>query len=194
MIKTPYRRAQQHKLFLDLNKDDIEATDFIEATQKIEKDIIISCRDCRDDFGSLTLLHEASRLGKDNAVKHLLSLGHPIDVIDSSVSGRTSLMDAIERNKISTVIILIKGGANISTQDVRGENSMHYAARIGTSMIRAIIENVDLPNDAIQSIMSTTNVKLRFPEDLAMNSVVKDMLLYIRVNGVAPMKNKRAPR
>lgn len=186
MIKTPAKRAEQHQLFLDLQEEDGEDSIFIQRCLMLDKKFVINCRDSRDEYGYLTLLHESAMNNKICALKYLLSIGHEIDPIDSSVNRVTPLMEAVKSNNVQITAVLIKNGANLTLQDIRGDNVLHYAARVGTRIIRAIISNCDMSKDMIQSIVCTTNVKLKFPEDLAINESSKEYILYLRENGVLP--------
>ena len=92
-------------------------------------EIVTSTRDERAGFEGKTLLHHAARVGNNEIVTHLLSMGHSVDPWDSSNSKVTPLMEAVARNFIETAVILIEAGASVGAQDVNMENVFHYAAR-----------------------------------------------------------------
>jgi hypothetical protein len=72
-----------------------------------------------------------------------------------------------------------------------GENIFHYAARKGFALIiDKIVTASGLPCSEIQELASTTNVKLKFPEDLAKNALCRDMLVSMRLNGKFVRKAK----
>jgi ankyrin repeat protein len=86
----------------------------------------------------------------------LASLGHPVNVIDSSTTKVTPLAEAITFNHLDIAVSLTKLGADISYQDIRGENALHHCARLGsTRMISFILNSVDIFVDEIQSLAST---------------------------------------
>jgi ankyrin repeat protein len=125
----------------------------------------------------------AARMGLTKAIEHLLSLGQEIDVIDTSVSLRTPLHDAIAANQEDAVYMLIKFGAQLGHQDINGENAFHCAAKIGTRMLKVLYSNSDLSKADIQKLLSVTNIKLQFPEDRAANAITKDVLIELRQYG-----------
>lgn len=72
-----------------------------------------------------------------------------------------------------------------------GENVFHYAARKGYALIvEKIVTASGLTCSEIQELASTTNVKLKFPEDLAKNQLCREMLISMRVNGKFIRKTK----
>ena len=97
--------------------------------QSYGTDVLLQTHDERNGFEGKTLLHQASRLGSNEIVRHLISLGHAVDVIDSSSSKTTPLMDAIAQDFIETCVILVECGARLELQDINNENVFHYAAR-----------------------------------------------------------------
>lgn len=135
------------------------------------------------EFHNLTLLHMAARMGLTKAIEHLLSLGQEIDIIDTSVSKRTPLFEAILAGQEDAVYILIKYGAQIGHQDVNGENAFHYAAKVGARMLKVLYSNCDQSKADIQRLLSVTNIKLQFPEDRAVNSITKEILVDLRQYG-----------
>mmetsp|Transcript_1848 Transcript_1848/g.2930 ORF Transcript_1848/g.2930 Transcript_1848/m.2930 type:complete len:207 (+) Transcript_1848:117-737(+) len=190
MIRTSYHITQQHNLFLALNSNDSSCKNYLAACEQVDADQIITARDVRDEYGGLTLLHEAARLGYVVAVQQLLSLGHAIDAIDTSASLVTPLMEAISADHIDVAGILVRSGADLSKRDVRGENCFHYAARSGSRMIKCLVKHSNLSKESIQALMCVTSVVLKFPEDVAVNSLAKEVLLNLRERGYHPTYSK----
>ena len=61
---------------------------------------------------------------------------------------------------------------------------MHYAARNGSSkLIKVILKSSGISTDDIRQLLSTTNIKLKFPEDLAKTSICKEVLRSFRQYG-----------
>lgn len=187
MLRTPYHAAVQQNLLLSLQSDNPNCKSFLEQCNNLDRDVILSTRDIRLEYHNLTLLHMASRLGLNKAIEHLLSLGQEIDVIDTSVSKRTPLLEAILAGQVDAVHILIKYGAQLGHQDVNGENAFHYAAKIGSRMLKVLYSNCDLSKADIQRLLSVTNIKLQFPEDRAVNSITKEVLMNLRQHGCHPL-------
>lgn len=122
------------------------------------------------------------------------TLKHTVDVFDTSVCMMTPLMDAIEEGQIEAAALLVQSGASLSVQDVRGENSMHFAARQTGRMIRALIQASKYNTAQIKSICSVPNIKLQFPEDVAASIIAHDVLVSLRENGTAPQRGKQRAR
>jgi hypothetical protein len=183
MLRTPYHAAVQQNLLLSLQPDNPKCKSFLEQCNNLDREIILSTRDLRMEFHNLTLLHMAARLGLNKAVEHLLSLGQEIDVIDTSVSKRTPLFEAILAGQEDMVYTLIKYGAQPGHQDVNGENAFHYAAKVGARILNVLYKNCDLSKAEIQQLLSVTNIKLQFPEDRAVNSITKEILVDLRQYG-----------
>lgn len=190
MLRTPNLVNQQHSLFLSLDKNDPTCKNFLLACESLEKDQIIEARDMRTETAGLTLLHEAARLGSIVAIQHLLSIGHDINLIDTSVSRITPLFEAIASNHIEAVGLLIRYGASLSVQDIRGENAFHYAARSGARMVKCLVKYCNLSKEVIQHLVSVTNVKLKFPEDVAANALTKEILINLRTKGYHPQNSR----
>lgn len=183
MLRTPYHAAVQQNLILSLHPDNPKCQSFLDQCNNLEREIILSARDLRVEYYNLTILHVAARLGLNKAIEHLLSLGQEIDIIDTSVSKRTPLFEAILAGQEDSVYILIKYGAQLGHQDVNGENAFHYAAKVGARMLKVLYSTTDLGKSEIQKLVSVTNVKLQFPEDRAANSLTKEVLVELRQHG-----------
>jgi ankyrin repeat protein len=183
MIRAPQITEKQQNLFITLTTGDPSCKKFLAACDDVDTDAVIRARDMRDEYSGLTLLHLSARLGYVSAVQHLLSIGHEIDVFDTSVSRVTPLMEAISASNIEVVGMLVKFGANLSLQDVKGENAFHYAARSGSRIVKCLIKNSSLSKEQIQALVCVTNIKLKFPEDVAINSLTKEVLVDLRERG-----------
>ena len=168
---------------LDLDNGDTSEY-FKQKCNEVPKEILISLRDKRIGNEGRTLLHNAARSGSLSAVLHLLRLGHAVEPTDSSLSKVTPLMDAISCQHVEIAIVLVESGASLSGQDVNGENALHYSARCGSSrMVKWLIKAAGLSKEEVQEIASSTNIRLKFPEDLASNSMTKDVLVNFRQQG-----------
>ena len=186
---------EQRLLFETLESGDVKF--FCEKCEKVEKEfglqVILNARDNRLGFEGRTLLHNASRYSQSTlgVVQYLLHKGYSVDVTDSSVSLITPLMDAILANSVQSAVSLVQAGANIYAQDMSGENALHYCARIGSSiMIHKILQAAELSPSGIQELLSQTNVKLKFPEDVAKNQLTREVLKDYRETGMHIVEKK----
>lgn len=201
MILTLTERIEleQRLLFETLESGDVNF--FCDKCDKVEKEfgiqVILNARDNRLGFEGRTLLHNATRYSHSTlgAVQYLLQKGYNVDVTDSSVSLVTPLMDAILANSISAALLLVQAGASLYTQDYSGENALHYCARNGsTVMIHKILQAAELTPNAISQLCSQTNVKLKFPEDVAKYTLTKEVLIDYRETGQHIIKHKGKKR
>jgi ankyrin repeat protein len=72
-----------------------------------------------------------------------------------------------------------------------GENALHYCARNGsTIMIHKILQAAELSPSGIQELLSQTNVKLKFPEDVAKNQLTREVLKDYRKTGMHIIEKK----
>jgi ankyrin repeat protein len=168
---------------LDLDSGD-SCEYFKQKCSLVSTDVLITLRDKRVGNEGRTLLHNAARRGSLSATLHLLRLGHAVEPTDSSLSRITPLMDAVANEHVEIAIVLVESGASIFLQDVNGENALHYAARAGSSrMVKWLLKASGITKEQIQELTATTNIRLKFPEDLAVNSMTKDVLVNFRKNG-----------
>ena len=94
-------------------------------------------------------------------------------------------MEAIENNHGNIAVSLVEAGASLSFQDINNENAFHYAARNGSSkLIKDIMNASNLSKEGIISLMSTSDIKRRFPEDLSKNTLARDALMNYRQKGL----------
>lgn len=110
--------------------------------------------------------------------------GCSIDALDTSARRVTPLMEAICENNLDVATLLVSLGASITHQDARDENALHYAARVGGRMIRAISKDAD--TEKLRQAVCTTNIKLRFPEDVATTPLARELLTSLRERGSLP--------
>ena len=150
-------------------------------------------RDSRPSFEGWTLLHHAAHGGDVQACAYLIDRGHPIDLVDSAASLVTPLMLAISHNNVEAASKLVQFGALLQKADIKGENALHYAARDTGIMVKRLIEAAGCTREEISRLTTATNVKRKFPEDLAVSDVVKDTLLQFRTLGYIPTKVRNLP-
>jgi len=177
---------------LDLGEESREF--FKEKCNEFQNDSLIKLRDKRPGNEGRTLLHNAARNGYLSAALHILRAGHEVEPIDSRLTRITPLMDAIAYKNIEIAIILTEAGAKLSTTDVNGENALHYVARSGSSrLLKFIVKASQLTKEKIQECASATNIKLKFPEDLASNALVREVLVNLRQYGqhISSIKKKK---
>ena len=177
--------AQRRMMFAYLDSDDF--INFKKLSDYLGADVVLATRDVREGFEGKTFLHSAARMGRIDFVSYLIDLQHPIDPFDCSCTKLTPLMEAIQGNFIETAILLIESGASVSYQDINMENAFHYAARNGSSkMIKLMIKAAGISKDEIKGLLSVTDIKRRFPEDLATKSLAREVLLNFRQLGEHP--------
>lgn len=124
-------KGLRETLFFHLEQSNVSGFKTL-AAQIIEsygKEVLLQTHDGRRGFEGKTLLHQASSFGNNEIVRYLISLGHPVDIIDSSTSKVTPLMDAIGQDLVDTSVLLVESGAKLELQDINNENAFHYAAR-----------------------------------------------------------------
>lgn len=176
-------------IFEALDHDASETADYFkERTADIDPKALIMLRDVRPGNEGRTLLHNACRKGSLAVVLSLVRSGHKVDTYDSCVSKITPLMDAILNVHVEVSIVLIEAGADLFTTDVNGENSLHYAARTGNCrMLRNIISASGFSTNQIIACASAKSIKLKLPEDVAQNAMIKEILQGLRENGSHPL-------
>ena len=75
-----------------------------------------------------TALHEAAQGGQDKVLDYLIEMGHELDPRDTRDKGATPLMLAARGGHLSTIIKLIKAGADPSIETDDGKTAAsHYA-------------------------------------------------------------------
>ena len=157
---------------------------FKQKCSEVPKDVLITLRDKRIGNEGRTLLHNAARCGSLSAALHLIRMGHAVDPIDSSLTRITPLFDAITNQNVEIAIVLVESGANIFHRDVNGENALHYAARAGsTRTVKWLLKAANLTTEQVQDLCCTASIRRRYPEDVAVNSMTKDVLVNCRQHG-----------
>jgi hypothetical protein len=172
-------------IFEALDQDASETADYFkERTAGIDPQALISLRDVRVGNEGRTLLHNAARKGSLSVVLSLIRSEHKVDVYDSCVSRITPLMDAIMNLQVEVAIVLIEAGAELSTEDVNGENALHYCARSGNCrLLRNIISASGYSRFQIMQVASKKSIKKLLPEDVAKSSMAKEILIGLREEG-----------
>jgi ankyrin repeat protein len=176
--------AKRAELFMALDNTDAHCATFKALCGDVSRDVVCKARDVRPNWRGRTLLHNASRDGKLPAVVYLLNIGHEVDAIDSCVSLITPIMDAILLHRTEIAILLAKAGASFAKQDMSGENVFHCMARAGNCrMLLSLIEAAGISMEDVRDLASVTNVRLKFPEDVAANSMIRQVLIQLREQG-----------
>lgn len=90
-----------------------------------------------------TQLKEAVHIGSHNEklVTDLLDKGADVNVTDAY--GRTPLMRAVERNKITIIRILLQRGANVKSKDEMGRSAMDRAEEIGNNAVIDLLKEYE---------------------------------------------------
>lgn len=176
--------AQRRDLFEIVDNEDHSCLFFILKCEEYGKDVVLNARDTRRDFQGRTLLHSCCARGLLEGTAFLIRLGHEINCIDSSTTRMTPLMEAIKINNLDIAEILLENGASVQYTDINGENALHYAARMGSSrMVKLLLTSSALSTHDIRNCASAASIKLKYPEDLAGNSLCKDVLVNYRTLG-----------
>lgn len=179
------RGVQQQSLFPHLSAWGNTGRAFIDACNELDAEIVISARDTRPGTEGNTLLHEAARNGCNEAALHLIEIGHIIDCIDSCVAKVTPLFIAISTGNIEMVEILMRAGASLYHTDIRGDNAFHYAAKVGSRMCKTLFRHPDLSAADYRALLSTRNIKLLRPVEMATNSYIEKLFYSVQGNGAS---------
>lgn len=173
------------EIFEALDQDSSQTADYFqEKCNEIAPQKLIALRDKRLGNEGRTLLHNAARKGSLPAVLHLVRAGHPVELIDSSVSRITPMMNAIQYDNIDIAVILLEAGASLLATDTNGENALHYVARSGSfRMLKALIAAAGFTAQQNRDCVSQLNAKRKFPEDLARNPRMVALLRHLRTHG-----------
>ena len=73
-------------------------------------------------------LHEAAKVGDEDALKRLIDDGQDVNAKDRR--GITALGVAVGFNRISCIRCLLDAGADVHMTDMRGSTVLHYAAGV----------------------------------------------------------------
>jgi hypothetical protein len=188
------RSVQQRTLFSHISAADPEGFGFIEACDELESEVVINARDSRPGTECNTLLHEAARTGCGSVVLHLIDLGHIVDCIDTCVSKVTPLLVAIKAGNLDAVEIIMRAGASLYHTDVRGDNALHYGARGGSRMCKLLLRHPDLTSADYHTLLSTQNIKLCLPVDMAANEYIEKLFYSMQGHGAALDRRKPSDR
>lgn len=101
------------------------------------KGAAIDARDTRTVFESA--LHCAAKCGQDEVLTLLLEHGAEVDCLDAY--GATPLFWAAKNECASTVLVLLRKGADGAVRNLAGETMVHYAAYSGfEEVVRLLLE------------------------------------------------------
>mmetsp|Transcript_25753 Transcript_25753/g.42973 ORF Transcript_25753/g.42973 Transcript_25753/m.42973 type:complete len:253 (-) Transcript_25753:304-1062(-) len=172
-------------IFEALDLDNGETCEYFkEKCSEVPPEVLITLRDKRIGNEGRTLMHNAARSGALSAALHLIRLGHDVEPVDSGLSKKTPLMDAVAARNVEIAIILVENGAQLAYQDTNGENALHYAAHAGSSrMVKWLLKASGAGRDEIRKLVTSTNIRLKYPEDLAKSSMTRDVLINYREFG-----------
>jgi hypothetical protein len=199
MARRAYVEEETTKLFVALETTSATAfidlvEDHIRGNTAISREFVLSARDKRPGHWGNTLLHRAVTGGFIWQARYLVEIGASIDAIDVSTKKATPLMHAILASNEPMTVFLVSSGASMSCQDVNDENALHYMARYGTvTMMKACAAASLLSPELLKTLASTPNVKMKFPEDLASNTLMRETLVNLRESGLfaVPPSSKR---
>jgi hypothetical protein len=189
MSQREFIEEETTKLFLALESHNASAfidliEDHIQSEGTISRDFILTARDKRDGHWGDTLLHRAVNGGYIWQARYLMEIGANINAICTSSKKDTPLMHAITANDESMAIFLVSTGASLMCLDINNENAFHYFARYGTvTMLRACVSESRLPPEILRDLSSCPNSKMKFPEDIAKDSLMKESLMLLRESG-----------
>lgn len=189
------KAVQQQSLFNSLSPSQPDGRKFIEVCSALDATIVVSSRDTRAGYEGNTLLHESARIGCPEAVLHLIEIGHTVDCIDTSLSKITPLLVAIQANKLEVVEILMRSGASLFHIDIRGDNALHYGARIGSRMCKLLLRHPELSPFDYRSLLATENIKLQLPVELAVNPFIEKLFTSMggrNISRLGPRKPKKS--
>ena len=184
-----YLAQETNKLFYAL--ETMNATEFIDMIESyihgdtsISREFVLAARDKREGHWGDTLLHRAVTSNAIWQARYLVEIGALLDAIDTSTKKATPLMHAIHINNETMAVFLVSSGASLACIDINHENALHYIARFGSlNMLRVCIQESQLSAEMIRELASSPNIKMKFPEDVAGNSMIKDALIMLREHG-----------
>ncbi|RHY33776.1 hypothetical protein DYB32_001408 [Aphanomyces invadans] len=125
----------------------------------------------RNEVGD-SLLHLAVWKGSLVKVKHLLSLGADVNLVDNSITQWTPLHEAARSGNVSITKLLLSAGAAIAATDASGDTALHWACRANHSTIVKVL----LHADPAFATLSTINHKRKTPLDLAKKPTLRRFL------------------
>ena len=200
MARRAFLEEETTKLFVALETTSATAfidlvEDHIRGETAISREFVLSARDKRPGHWGNTLLHRAVSGGFIWQARYLVEIGASIDAIDTSTKKATPLMHAILANNEPMTVFLVSSGASMNCQDVNNENSFHYIARYGTvTMLKACASASLLSPDLLKTLASSPNTKMKFPEDLAINTLMRETLIALRESGFFNMPKRKTQK
>ena len=158
---------------------------YIHSDTSINRAFIIAARDKREGTWGDTLLHRAVTSLCIWQARYLVEIGAPLDAIDTSTKKATPLMHAIYSYDEALAVFLVSSGASLFCLDINHDNAFHYIARYGSlNMLRVCVQESQCSPETIRELTSCPNIKMKFPEDVAGNSMMKDALIMLREHGI----------
>jgi hypothetical protein len=167
------------------------------SAPQIGRSMIWEARDRRQGCHGWNLIHSCVDCDAYDALFYLLTIGHPIDMVDSSTSRMTPLMLSANRPQYNLAIIdlLMLNGADPFLVDINGDSVLHYAARNGNidaiDIIIDVIVNESLSQrskaslweDVVQ-LVNIRNCKGSLAEDVGKSKTCQQRLHEIRIGKV----------
>ena len=195
-----YLDQETNKLFHALETSN--ATEFIDMIESyihgdtsMSREFILAARDKREGHWGDSLLHRAVTSKCIWQARYLVEIGASLDAIDTSTKKATPLMHAIQINDETMAVFLVSSGASLACVDINHENAFHYIARFGSlNMLRVCVQESQLSAEMIRELTSGPNIKMKFPEDVAGNSMIKDALVMLREHGIFLHKKPKKGR
>lgn len=92
------------------------------------------------DVYDSTALHYASRHGKTDAVRLLMSLGLDVNAVNRDL--KTPLHLAASNGYASTARCLVQGGANLTAKDIDGQTPLDCAQQWGNTETSSVLKQV----------------------------------------------------
>ena len=173
-----------------LRRDQLTAQFFMRKVEQYGSKVM-QARDCRSGREGETLLHRAARCGDRAVARFLIEIGAgsvDLDASSSPITLITPFMTAIVTHNFDVAMDFLAAGAHWDVVDFAGENILHYLARAGSAKaLKQIVNICGLSGRAVQQLASQANgqgKKAKLPEDVAVNTLVKNILKSYRETGV----------
>jgi ankyrin repeat protein len=173
-----------------LRRDQLTAQFFMRKVEQYGSNVM-QARDCRPGREGETLLHSAARCGDRSVTRFLIEVGAgsvDLDASSSPITLITPFMTAIVNHNFDVAMDFLAAGAHWDVVDFAGDNILHYLARAGSAKaLKQIVNICGLSGRAVQQLASQANgqgKKSKFPEDVAVNPLVKAILRSYRETGI----------
>ncbi|XP_033216897.1 palmitoyltransferase Hip14 isoform X1 [Belonocnema kinseyi] len=142
-----------------LAAQDCSSFDIVRATQygaleRVTELLDIGVDVNQPDSETVTLLHWAAINNRKEIVKYLIAKGAIVDAIGGELAS-TPLHWATRQGHLSTVVILMRAGADPSLRDCEGSSCIHLAAQFGhTAIVAYLVAKGVNPNISDRSAMT----------------------------------------